>query len=92
LVSLPNASLAEQLVIVCARSDPEPDEAVRSFCGERSVAGADTRRPICTDLLELKRWVAGILLEMFVDSICNLLDFGRKRSVASPEVRVSVVL
>ena len=61
-----NKRLAEQLVILCMRSDPEPDRAFGSVDGQRSVVRAHAGRPKTPDFLEADRWILRILLDMAI--------------------------
>jgi hypothetical protein len=45
-------------------ANPEPDEAVRRFDSQGPVVGADASRPESADLLEVKGWMPGILLQL----------------------------
>jgi hypothetical protein len=47
-------SLAKQPIVVGMTADPEPDESIGRFDGQRSVVGANPRRPEATNFLEVK--------------------------------------
>ena len=46
--------LAKQTIVVGMAANPEPDESIGHFDGQRAVADADPRRPEATDLFEVK--------------------------------------
>ena len=55
--------LADNLVVLRMRTDPEPFDAAWHVMREGSVSLADTDRPHITDALEMKRWVPRVRLE-----------------------------
>lgn len=80
-----NGLFAKQPIVVRMAADPEPHEAVRRFDCERSIVTADPSGPEASNLLELKRRIPGILLEVFVGLIGEFLNLRWQRSVAGPE-------
>jgi hypothetical protein len=58
-----SALLAEQLVVLPMRSNPDPVHATFNFNGKRSVVAADAHGPMATKLFEMKRWVPRISLQ-----------------------------
>lgn len=66
--------LAKQPIIVCMRADPEPYEAVCCFDRQGAVVGTDANGPKAADLLEVKRWVPGVLLQAGVRLIGEVPD------------------
>jgi len=74
------------------RPNPKPDEAIRSFDGERTVVQTNSRRPEASDLLEMNGGVLRILfreLEAFVGECLNL---GGKLAITRPKLRRGVVI
>ena len=65
--------LAKQPIVVCMAADPEPHEAVGRFDRERAVVTSDPSGPEAANLLELKRRMSRILLEMRIRLIGELL-------------------
>ncbi len=68
-----NGMLAKQPIVVSMATDPEPHEAVCRFDRERAVVTSDPSRPEAANLLELKRRMSRILLEMRIRLIGELL-------------------
>jgi hypothetical protein len=63
------ASPIKQAIVVGVAANPEPDESIGRLDRERSVVGADPRRPEPPDSLEMKRWMPTILLQACVSLI-----------------------
>ena len=78
--------LAEQPIVVGMASNPEPDEPIWHFDGQRAVAGADPCRPEAADFLEMKGWMPGILLQPHVRLIGEILHVRRQGAIERPEV------
>jgi hypothetical protein len=66
--------LAKQPIVVGMVADPEPHEAVGRFERERVIVTSDPSGPRATNLLELKRRMSRILLEIRIRLIGELLD------------------
>jgi hypothetical protein len=58
--------LSDELVVIGVRTDPEPNEILTRLDCERAVVQAYARRPEPTQLLEMKRRVPRITLQVFV--------------------------
>jgi hypothetical protein len=53
----------DEVVILRVRPDPEPDDVVPIFHGERSVMEPDPSRPEASDLPEMERGMPRVLTE-----------------------------
>jgi hypothetical protein len=77
--------LADEVVVIGVRANPEPNEVLTRFDCECAMLKPDARRPESAHLLEMQRGVTGVPLQMFVRTICCALNVGRKRTVKPPE-------
>lgn len=66
--------LADQLVVLCLWSDPEPNDAVRGLDTHRAIVDADARRVEATDSLEVKRRMPRIALQLLETAIGKALN------------------
>lgn len=66
--------LADQLIVLGMRTDPKPDDSVRGLDTYYSIVDANARRVETTDLLEVKRGMPPIALELLVAAICEALN------------------
>ena len=87
-----SSGLADQLVVLGVRSDPEPDDAVRCFHAHRAIVDANARRVETPHLLEVKRGVPGIAFELFETAVGKTLDCNWRRAIALPELRRGLVI
>ena len=79
--------LADDLVVLAMRADPEPMDSSRNRTPERSVVQANTnamKAPV-TYCLELQCLVQRISLEERIASMCKALNVCGKRFKALPE-------
>ena len=84
--------LADHLVVVAMRPDPEPQASVLDFDGERSMMRPDACRPISPDLLEVKRRMTRVAFQTLEGSIGKVAYLDGQRPVAHPEVGCGMVL
>ena len=87
-----NGLLADEFVVVCVSSDPEPDNSRRGVGAKCAVVKAYARRPDVTNLLEMERRVLGVRLEECVLLVGEPLNSRRECSVTGPEARARGVL
>ena len=73
-----NRWLSDELVVFGVGADPKPNEILTGLHCERSMVAAYPRRPEPTHLLEMKRWVPRIPLQVFIGTICRALNILRK--------------
>ncbi len=66
--------LADQLVVLGVGSDPEPNDAVRSFDAHGAVMDAYPSRVKAADLLEVERRVPWIAFQLLETAIGETLD------------------
>ena len=66
------AQLAEQLVVLSMGPDPEPHQTVGRFHGKRSMMRTYTGRPEAPNLLDAKRWMPRISLQVRERSLREL--------------------
>lgn len=84
--------LADNLVVLRMRTDPEPLDAAWHIMREGPVSLADTDGPHITDALEMKRWMPRVGLEQFEVLVGGRANFWRKRVIESPKMRRRLVL
>jgi hypothetical protein len=82
---------AEKAIVVGMAADPEPDESVAGFHGQRSVVGSDSRRPEPANSLEVKCGMSRILFQVRVGLIGEIPHLGRQAPIEGPEVGGRVV-
>ena len=68
------AGLAYQLVVLGMRTDPEPQQVLSRFDGQRSVAQTNSDCTVLSDFLEMQRRVRRIGLQQFVILISKVAD------------------
>lgn len=66
--------LADPLVVLRVRSNPEPHDAVRRLGTHRAIMDADARRAKATDLLEVERRMPRIALQLLETAIGEVLN------------------
>jgi len=64
----------DQFVVLCVRTDPEPNDAISGPDAHSAVTRTDARGPEAADFLQVKRRVTRILLEKFEASIRDTPD------------------
>ena len=82
----------DQFVVLCVRTDPEPNDALSGPDAHSAVTRTDARGPEAADFLQVKRRVTRILLEKFEASIRDTPDGWGKRPIAAPKIRRSVMI
>jgi len=87
-----SSGLADQLVVLCVRPDPEPDDAVRCFHTHCATMDSHARRVEAPDFLEVKRGVPRIAFELLETAVGETLDCNWQRAIALPELRRGVVI
>lgn len=65
--------------------DPNPNELVPVFDGERSMTKPHSRGPKRCNLLEVQRWVRRIALEELESTVGSQPDFRRQLTISSPK-------
>lgn len=73
--------LAKQPIVVGMAANPEPDEPVRRFDREGAVVSADPSRPEPPNLLEVKRGMPRILVQVRVGLIGEIPNLRWQSSV-----------
>jgi hypothetical protein len=81
----PATRLADQLVVLCVRTDPKPHNPVRGLDAHRAMMGADSRRPEPTNFLEVNRWISRVSFQLLETPIREALNRNGKRAL--PELR-----
>ena len=66
--------LADQLVVLGMRPDPEPDDAVCCFHAQGAVVDANARGVEPTDFLEVKRGMPRIELQLLETAVGEVLN------------------
>ena len=87
-----NGGLADELVVLGMRPDPEPHQPVIDLDRQGAMMTSGSHRPEATGLLEMERWVAWIALETLVRSIGDVANALRQGAIARPKVGGRVVL
>jgi len=88
-----NGGLADELVVVGMRPDPEPHDApVRTVDGENAIVKSDSARPEAADLLEVERRVTGVGLQDNKLLVGKALNGRRERAVGCPKTMSREVL
>ena len=77
--------LPEQPVVVGMPADPEPKEIALVFHGHGAVMDADTDRPEASDLLEMQRWMAGILAQHGIAAVGQTLHIVWQLMIVGPK-------
>ncbi len=85
------SGLADQLVVLGVRPNPEPDDAVGCFHSHRAIVNAHARRVEAPNLLEVKRRVPRVEFELLETAVGKALDCNWQRAIALPELRRGVV-
>jgi len=73
------------MVIFGVRPDPEPEQAVIVFGGQRTIAAPDTSGPEAANFLEIQRRMIRVALQKLKILVGQLLYFGRKAVIGLPE-------
>jgi len=84
--------LADQLVVLCVRPDPEPHDAVGRFHAHGAVTDSNARRVEPADFLQVKRGMSRIAFELLETAIGETLYWYRQRPIALPELRRGVMI
>ncbi len=69
--------LAKQPIVVGVGADPKPHETVCRVDRQSAVVSTDPNGPEAADLLEVKRWMPRVLLQMGVRLIGEVLNIRR---------------
>lgn len=86
-----SSGLADQLVVLGVRPDPEPEDAVGCFHSYRAIVNAHARRIEAPNLLEVKRGVPRVVFELLEAAVGEALDRSWQQAIALPELRRGVV-
>jgi hypothetical protein len=84
--------LADQPVVLGVWTDPKPHDSSRGLDADRTVMGADSRRPEATNFLEVKRWISRVPFQLLEAPVRETLNRNGKRAIALPELRRCVVI
>lgn len=82
---------ADENVVFCVGSDPEPEHSVRGLNTDRAVMQTHTNRPEPPHLVEVKRRMPPIAFKQGERSVGEVPHGHRQRAVALPEGRGSAV-
>ena len=66
-------------------ANPEPEQPVIDFDGQRAMSASDSRRPASVQLLEVQRWMSGVSFEQVEVCIRALSNGPRQFTVRGPE-------
>jgi hypothetical protein len=77
--------IADDLVVLCMRPDPEPLDAVRHIVSEGTISPAYANGPRFPDALEVKRWMPRVGLEKLEVLVGGLSNLWRQRVIQRPE-------
>jgi hypothetical protein len=81
-----NGELADELVVVGMRTDPEPhDAALRTVDAENAVVESHSARPEAADPLEVKRRMMCVGLQESILLVGQALNCRREGALARPE-------
>ena len=76
---------AKQSVVIGMATDPKPHQTVDGFYRKCPMVRSNPSGPEAAHLLEMKRWMVWIVLQVGVGAIGEPLNFPGQRSVADPE-------
>ena len=83
---------ADDPVVGRMAANPEPEQPVIDFDGQRTMSPSNSRRPESVQLLEVQRWMSGVSLQQ-VEACIGVLANGRPQlTVRGPERRARMVV